>query len=938
MAGVVADRVIVELEAKLDRYNANVRAAEARFDTATRNISRSAKQLETSISRNTGAIGNQLRALASTFAAAFTVQQVARLADTYTRFTNQLKVAGLEGDLLARKQEQLFAIGQKYGVSIESLGGLYGRLSQGAKELGASNQQLLQFTNGVAAALKVQGGSAADTRGAIQQLTQALGGQIVRAEEFNSINEGARPILQAVANGIDRFGGSVSKLRGEVIKGKVTSQEFFQGFLKGSADLEAKASKASLTISASFEILNNALGMFIGKTDDSLSATERFSQGIILLSKNLDTVATALGLIAAILIGRFAAGMIRSAATAGVVSTALFAVQARAAGAATSLEALALAGTTAGRSLLAVFGGPIGAAVTALTVGVYYLATSMGEGAQASGEYAVQQEKLRQIHDRVTDATDKLAGATGRARAEAIANAQAVRQETIQYLANARAALIAARAKAKSEQLAQKAAPAPGMGSAGTPGMGFNPSVVVANTNATVAAQNVANAEKELKRLDTIINAPPPVVAPSGGGGDGKKKKKGPKGPKGPDPDEIARRFADDMERGALAYAEAQADVTGTLAERAALEYQRIEADRAMNARAIKADKDLSEGQRQQLLVLNDQIADAQRAAQKAKDHERHQADELALATAGIDNERDLLDAQSRLVDSTKARRDIDLRLLDLQYEKERLELTNIAENTRLNDTDREIARLRLAKLKQLKAADVASINRQAEGPGAQYLRGLNAEDLNDQLERVRVDGLRALEDQLTSTISKVFKLGGAFGQIANQIISDLIRIAVQRAIIQPLANMMFGPGQGAPGAPPVGGGGGGGIMGFLTTAASVIGQFGGFGGGTPARASGGHVSAGQIYKVNENGVEGFQPAGSGQIIPLGRMRRGGGGGTVVKQTFVLDARYGITTPELLQHVKRTANNAAAQGAVASFRSSMENMPRRLDKLNKLGT
>jgi len=931
MAGVVADRVIVELEAKLDRYNANVRAAEARFDTATRNISRSAKQMESSITRSTGAVGNQLRMLASTFAAAFTVQQVARLADTYTRFTNQLKVAGLEGDLLAKKQEQLFAIGQKYGVSIESLSGLYGRLSQGAKELGASNQQLLQFTNGVAAALKVQGGSAADTRGAVLQLTQALGGSIVRAEEFNSINEGARPILQAVANGIERFGGSVAKLRAEVIKGKVTSQEFFQAFLKGTADLEAKAAKSSLTIAASCEILNNALGMFIGKTDDSLSATERFSQGIILLSKNLDTVASALGLIAAILIGRFAAGMVRSAATAGVVSTALFAVQARALGAATSLEALALAGTTAGRSLLAVFGGPIGAAVTALAVGIYYLAQEEGKGAQASAEYAQQQEKLRQIHERVTDATDRLAGATGKARAEAIANAKAVREETIQYLANARAALIAAQAKAKQAATLARAQNTAATYATGSPaGLGASQSIREsgdrvkrqADADVKAANDNVAKAAADIAALNKIINAPPPVISPVAG--EDKKTKKGPKGRKGPDPDEIARRFADDMERGALAYAEAQADVTGTLDERAALEYQRIEADRAMNARAIKADKDLSEGQRQQLLVLNDQIADAQRAAQKAKDHERHQADELALATAGIDNERDLLDAQSRLVDSTKARRDIDLRLLDLQYEKERLELENIRDNTRLNDTDREIARLRLAKLEQLKAADVANVNRQAEGPGAQYARGLNAADINEQLQQVQVDGLKGLEDQLTSTISKVFELGGAFGKIANQIISDLIRIGVQRAIIGPIANALFG-----------GAGGGGGIVGSIVGA--VTGAATG-GTATPKRASGGHVSAGKVYRVNETGVEGFQPAGSGQIIPLGRMRGGGRGGTVVKQTFVLDARYGVTTPELLQYVNQIASKQAARAGVAAFDASQKSLPARATRFQKLGT
>lgn len=37
-------------------------------------------------------------------------------------------------------------------------------------------------------------------------------------------------------------------------------------------------------------------------------------------------------------------------------------------------------------------------------------------------------------------------------------------------------------------------------------------------------------------------------------------------------------------------------------------------------------------------------------------------------------------------------------------------------------------------------------------------------------------------------------------------------------------------------------------------------------------RASGGGVSAGQLYQVNERGVEGFRPAQSGTIIPLGQM------------------------------------------------------------------
>ena len=49
-----------------------------------------------------------------------------------------------------------------------------------------------------------------------------------------------------------------------------------------------------------------------------------------------------------------------------------------------------------------------------------------------------------------------------------------------------------------------------------------------------------------------------------------------------------------------------------------------------------------------------------------------------------------------------------------------------------------------------------------------------------------------------------------------------------------------------------------------------------------PARAAGGPVSAGSLYRVNEHGIEGFQPSGSGQIIPLGEMKGQSGGNFTV--------------------------------------------------------
>lgn len=891
MAAVTADRVIVELEAKLDRYEANVRRAEQKFDRATRNISNDAKRMEREISRNADAVGARFRALAGTFAAAFSAQQVKELADGYTRFTNQLQVAGLEGERLADVQGRLFDSAQKYGVQLESLGTLYSRGAQVSKELGASNAELLQFTNGVAAALKIQGTSATEAQGALLQLSQALGSGTVRAEEFNSINEGALPILKAVASNLDAAGGSVAKLKTLVNDGQVSSEAFFRAFLAGSAELEAQAAKASLTIGNSFTVLNNALGVYIGQADDSLSATERLSSAIISLSENLDTVATALGVIGAILLGRFAAGMVAAGASTGLASTALFALQARAVGAATTMEALALTSATAGRALLAAFGGPVGIAVTALTLGVYYLATRTDEAAQASAEYAAEQERLKQVQEKVRDATDTLAVATGQAREQAIANAEALRKETQEYLANARAALAAARAKAREaaiegqRRVLQATRSTAGAGSGYDPALGAirrkNAAVEQANADVAAARQAVEGYEAEIKRLEEIINAPAPRVRPAGGGTTTKPKPTRSTGPKPTDPEEIARRFEDDLARGEIELRQALADAVGTAEARREVEKERIRVEQEATARSIKADKDLSETQKGRLLALNDQIAAARQAAIEAEKEREAIAAAAALRQDDLRNQQDVLRLQSDLADTAKKRREIELRILDLQYEEERIRLQAIIDNKQLAEAEREAARRRLASVNEQYGLDRERTERNNESPFERYRRKLNRsqEQVQEDAEQWMVEELEGIQDRLRKAITS--KLG-----IDDPILGGIIDLFIEQVIMKPLADAFAGAASSQ-----------GGFFGALIQGIGSV-----FAGG---RASGGHVSAGRMYRVNESGVEGFQPAGSGKIIPLGRMRGAQGGGVVIHQTVKVDASGSVNPTGYAEHIKQ---------------------------------
>ncbi|MCB1453197.1 MAG: tape measure protein, partial [Rhizobiaceae bacterium] len=221
-----------------------------------------------------GAAASALGRLVPVIGAAAVIRGLQQYADTSTRISNALKVAGLEGGALTKVYDRLFQSAQRNVAPIESLVTLYGRAALVQKELNITSEELLGFTDKVAVALRVSGQSAQESSGALLQLSQALGSGIVRAEEFNSILEGALPIAQAAAAGLEEAGGSVAKLRSLVINGKVSSEAFFRAFEAGSVILDKKVAGAELTVSQGFIRLQNVLIGATGRLDDTTGASK----------------------------------------------------------------------------------------------------------------------------------------------------------------------------------------------------------------------------------------------------------------------------------------------------------------------------------------------------------------------------------------------------------------------------------------------------------------------------------------------------------------------------------------------------------------------------------------------------------------------------------------------------------------------------------------
>lgn len=215
-------------------------------------------------------------------------------ADAAQRLQNQLTVATGSASGAAQVFERLYQVAQRTGAPIEDLATMFARASIAGKELGATQSDLLRMTEAIGNALKISGQSPAAASGALLQLSQALGAGTVRAEEFNSMLEGALPLLQAAAKHIDGAGGSVARLRQMVIDGNLSSQQFFRGIIAASADLEAQASKMESTFAQAMVRMGNSLVRLVGTINDATGATAALQGAFGILSRFADEVSDSL--------------------------------------------------------------------------------------------------------------------------------------------------------------------------------------------------------------------------------------------------------------------------------------------------------------------------------------------------------------------------------------------------------------------------------------------------------------------------------------------------------------------------------------------------------------------------------------------------------------------------------------------------------------------
>lgn len=318
-----AEQLVVSLEARIRDFERNfIRANKTANDNFSRIENRgkqAARNLESSFTKASAGVNEQLARMATTSAAALSaalsVSKMKDYADEWTSLGNKIAATGETMTNVGNRQSQLADIAIRSRSSLEGVGELYVGLTRSTKEMGASQAQVLQATETVSKAFAIGGQSAETAKGAIIQLNQAFAAGALRGDELNSVLEGAPALAAMVAK---EFGVSVGQLKTLGEQGKLTSDRVFSAILKGSADVEAQFARTNSTISQSFTNLTTAMVRYVGTADQANGTSRMIAGGINAMANNMNIAAPAALTLGAALAGLAIGGPIG----AGIAGTA----------------------------------------------------------------------------------------------------------------------------------------------------------------------------------------------------------------------------------------------------------------------------------------------------------------------------------------------------------------------------------------------------------------------------------------------------------------------------------------------------------------------------------------------------------------------------------------------------------------------------------------
>lgn len=326
---VEADKVIVELVAQMDKFNANVSHAQKNFQDAMTKIGDSANKAEKSALRSSTAISSAFAGIGLGVA----IRQVQQMADAWTDFSSRVGLAIGDMELAPVVMDRIYEIAQRTYSALDLTAEAFISNSNTLTVLGKSTNEVLDYTEALNNALVVSGAKAEQAASIQYALSKAMASGKLSGDELNTVIEKGGRVAEVIA---EELGVTTLQLRQMGKEGKITSEVLYNSLTKRMIELREQAELMPATIGDGFQKIRNALERFVGTADQATGISAVLASGLVYVADNFDSVAYAAAAVATVISVQYVPALARVAlASAAMVATNPFLLLLASIGAAT---------------------------------------------------------------------------------------------------------------------------------------------------------------------------------------------------------------------------------------------------------------------------------------------------------------------------------------------------------------------------------------------------------------------------------------------------------------------------------------------------------------------------------------------------------------------------------------------------------------------------
>ncbi|HBO6422698.1 TPA: phage tail tape measure protein [Pseudomonas aeruginosa] len=265
-----ADQVVARTTSAIDRNLANV---DASFDRAGQTAQRA---------------GTLMRGAFAAIAGAGLVGSIIRQVDAYGQIADRLRMATSSAEEYNEVQQHLLRTAQETYRPLAEAQELYIRTADVMRSLGYDTQQTLDITDSFSFLLVTNAASADKASSALGAYSKALQTGKVEVDGWVTM-QGAMPtIVNAIASAT---GKSADEIRNLGMQGKLSLDDINTGLLR-TVDVNRKAA-AEMSVSVQDALVNiqNALGDFFGRMEESTGLVAGLASAISVVGDNIGAVA-----------------------------------------------------------------------------------------------------------------------------------------------------------------------------------------------------------------------------------------------------------------------------------------------------------------------------------------------------------------------------------------------------------------------------------------------------------------------------------------------------------------------------------------------------------------------------------------------------------------------------------------------------------------------